>query len=256
MAFSLTSAQNINAVLDFTEKSHRAIYDKATAPLPINAFDCTHSQLVDFMSALSKKADDFGWTDRILKIPLTLPENATTEYINMLTNHAQISIDLIRAYELSYVDSQTRERQDMHCLYTCIMDSLSQEGRAKVLTEKEKYSIPSDPTDDDSDPALSGNLLLKVVLMKSIVDNRSGAFAIRMRLTELSELIVKLDYNIEKFNQQVKTLTADLSLRGETSDDLDYHLMRAYSTVPIKEWESFADRLKDDYHNMADNDPN
>ena len=32
--------------------------------------------------------------------------------------------------------------------------------------------------------------------------------------------------------------------------------MRAYSTVPIKEWESFADRLKDDFHNLVDNDPN
>ena len=206
MAFALTPAQNFDAVLDFTEKSHRAIYDKATAPLPINVFDCNHTQLFDFMSGLSKKADNFGWTDRILKIPITLPEQANTEYINMLTNHAQVSIDIIRAYELSYVDSETRERQDMHCLYTCIMDSLSQEGRSKVLTEKEKYSIPSDPTDEDSDPALSGNLLLKVVLMKSIVDNRSRAFAIRMRLTELSELIVKLDYDIEKFNQQVKHL--------------------------------------------------
>ena len=91
----------------------------------------------------------------------------------MLTNHALVSIDLIRNYELSYVDSQTRERQDMHCLYTCMMDSLSQEGRAKVLTEKDKYTIPLDPTDPDFNPALSGNLLLKVVLMKSIIDNRS-----------------------------------------------------------------------------------
>ena len=47
-----------------------------------------------------------------------------------------------------------------------------------------------------------------------------------------------------------------MSCRGETSDNLDYHLMRAYSTVPIKEWESFADRLKDDFHNLVDNDPN
>ena len=254
MAFSLTPAQTIDAVLDFTEKSHRSIYDKAIAPLSIDAFDCDHTQLVDFMTALSKKSDDFGWTDRILKIPLTLPEDPNTVYINLLTNHAQVSLDIIREYELSYVDSQTRERQDMHCLFTCVMDSLSQEGRAKVLTEKEKYTIPSDPNDPDSDPALSGNLLLKVVLMKSTVDNRSGAFAIRMKLSDLSSLIVKLDYNIEKFNQQVKRFMEDLSRRGETSDDVDHHIIKAFRTVPVKEFSNFTDRLKDDYDNLDDDD--
>ena len=59
MAFSLTPAQNIDVVLDFTEKTHRLIYEKATAKLPIDPFACDHLQLVDFMTALSKKAHDF-----------------------------------------------------------------------------------------------------------------------------------------------------------------------------------------------------
>ena len=255
MAFALTPGQNVDVVLDFGDKSHRAIYEKSVAPLPIDAFDCVNTQLVDFMTALSKKAHDFGWTDRILKIPLTLPEDPNTEYINMLTNHAQVTIETIREYELTYVATQTRERQDMHCLYTCVMDSLSQEGRSKVLTEKEKFTIPSDPADDDSEPALSGNLLLKVVLMKSTVDNRSGAYSIRMKLSELDTLIVKLGHNIEKFNHQVKHFIEDLSRRGETSDDVIYNLIKAYRVVPAKEFSAFIDRLKDDFDNMDDNDP-
>ena len=254
MAFALTPGQNVDAVLDFGDKSHRAIYEKSIAPLPIDSFDCVNTQLVDFMSALSKKAHDFGWTDRILKIPLTLPEAADTEYINMLTNHAQVTIETIREYELSYVATQTRERQDMHCLYSCLMDSLSQEGRSKVLTEKEKYTIPSDPADEDSEPALSGNLLLKVILMKSTVDNRSGAYSIRMKLSELDVLIAKLGHNIEKFNHQVKNFIEDLSRRGETSDDVIYNLIKAYRVVPVKEFTSFVDRLKDDFDNMEEGD--
>ena len=124
MAFSFTPAQNIDAVLEFTEKSHRSLYDKAVAPLSIDPFDCVNTQLVDFMSAQSKKAHDFGWAERILKIPLTLPENVMTKYMDLLTSHAQIPIKLIWNYEDSYMNSQTRERQDIHCLYTCIMDSL------------------------------------------------------------------------------------------------------------------------------------
>ena len=243
--FSLTPAQNVATALDFSLKAHRSIYEQATKPLPIDPFDCVHTQLPDFLAALTKRAHDFGWVDRILKIPETLPIDANTLYTNMLELHAIIPIDQIREYELSYVQDTTRERQDMHCLYTCIMDSLSQEGRNKVLTEKDKYTIPSDPADDDSEPAYSGNLLLKVVLNKSTVDNRSGAYSIRMQLSDLTGLIQKLEFDVEKFNSQVKRYMEDLSRRGETSDDVSFNVIKAYKSVPIKEFGTFIDRLKD-----------
>ena len=165
--FSLTPAQSVGTVLNFSNKAHRAIFEQATKPLPIDPFDCVHTQLPDFLAALTKRAHDFGWIDRILKIPEELPVQANTLYTNLLEYHATVNIDRLREYELTYVNLQTRERQDMHCLYTCVMDSLSQEGRNKVLTEKEKFTIPSDPANPDSELAYSGNLLLKVVLTKS-----------------------------------------------------------------------------------------
>jgi hypothetical protein len=251
--FALTPAQNVNEVLDFDDKAHRAIYEKAVEKLKVDPFDCEQTQLVDFMSALAKKAHDFGWVDRVMKIPLTLPEvEGETEYVNILTQHAQISFDTIKEYEQSYVSAETRERQDMHCLYTCIMNSLSQEGRLKVLPEKEKYTILTDPEDPNSEPALSGNLLLKVVLMKSTVDNRSGAYSIRMQLSDLTGLISKIGFNIEKFNLHVKGLIEDLNRRGETSDDVTFNVIKAYKEVPVKEFVTFVDRLKDDADDKDD----
>ena len=238
-------------MLNFDEKSHRAIYNNASAKLPIDAFDCVDTQLMDFMSALTKRAYDYGWVERILKIPLTLPEDADTEYVNILTNHAEVSINTIRDYEESYVQQQTRARQDTHCLYTCVIDSLSQEGRMKVLNEKDKYLIEADPTDPDNDEMVpSGNLLLKVVLMKASVDNRSGSYSIRMKLAELDNLISKMEFDIEKFNDQVKSYLEDLSRRGETSDDVNYNLIKAYKTVPVREFVAFIDRLKNDDDNQ------
>ena len=250
--FALTPAQNVSEVLDFDDKAHRAIYEKAIEKLKVDPFDCEQTQLVDFMSALAKKAHDFGWVDRMMKIPTTLPEDADTEYTNILTHHAQISFETIKDYEASYVAHESRERQDMHCLYTCIMHSLSQEGRLKVLPEKEKYTILSDPEDPNSEPALSGNLLLKVVLMKSTVDNRSGAYSIRMQLSDLTGLISKIGFNIEKFNLHVKGLIEDLSRRGETSDDVTFNVIKAYKEVPVKEFVTFVDRLKDDAEDKDD----
>ena len=246
-AFALTPAQHVDVVLNFNNKVHRTIYNGAIAPLPIDPFDCVQSQLMDFMAAITKKARDYGWSERIMLIPKTLPEGQDTEYLSMLTQHAQIPIDLIREYELSYVQNQTRERQDSFCLYTCVMDSLSQEGRAKVLNEESKYKLPLDPADPDSPlTEESGNLLLKVILIKSSVDNRSGAYSIRMKMAELDVLIVKLGFDIEKFNLQVRSFVDDLNRRGETSSDLSYNLIKAYKGVPIKEFIAFIDRMKDD----------
>ena len=150
-----------------------------------------------------------------------------------------------------YVTDQTRERQDMDCLYKCIMDSLSQEGRIKVLTEKGKYTLPEDPNDDDNTSITHlGNLLLKVVLMKTTVDNRSGAYSIRMKLSDLDTLIVMLRFDIEKFNNQVKQFLEDLSRRGETSDDVSYNIIKAYKTTPVREFVAFIDRLKDEDDNQ------
>ena len=122
-AFALTPAQHVDVVLNFNNKVHRTIYNGAIAPLPIDPFDCVQSQLMDFMAAITKKARDYGWSERIMLIPKTLPEGQDTEYLSMLTQHAQIPIDLIREYELSYVQNQTRERQDSFCLYTLVPPS-------------------------------------------------------------------------------------------------------------------------------------
>jgi len=85
-----------------------------------------------------------------------------------------------------------------------------------------------------------------VVITKSTVDNLSGAFSIRMELAQLDKLIVQLNYNIEKFNMQVKNLLSDLARRGDTSTDIIFNLIRAYRCVPVKEFTNFIDRMKDE----------
>jgi hypothetical protein len=66
-----------------------------------------------------------------------------------------------------------------------------------------------------------------------------------MELSSLVELIAKVNYNITKFNLRVKNLMNDLSQRGEISADLHFNLFRAYKTVPVDEFVSFIDCIKD-----------
>ena len=62
-----------------------------------------------------------------------------------------------------------------------------------------------------------------------------------MQLSDLTGLIQKLEFDVEKFNSQVKRYMEDLSRRGETSDDVSFNVIKAYKSVPIKEFGTFID---------------
>jgi hypothetical protein len=223
------------------------LYDKACAKLVNDEFDCAEDQLLDFMTALKQRADEFGWSKRIMMIPKD-PQDPTSTKLSLLEEHGNIPMEAITKWEKGYVDQQTRQRQDMQCLYKALMATLSRVGRTKVSTEKEKYILK----DANGADAYSGNLLLKVILTKSTVDNRSGAFSIRMELADLPNLIEKVGFDITKFNERVKGLTEDLSRRGEKSADLPFNLFQAYKMVPVPPFQTFIDRLKDEADERKD----
>jgi hypothetical protein len=248
--FSLTPATAEGNFLNFALKRDKETYNAAVKKLSDDEFDCVEENLNDFMVLLKARADEFGWSERIMSIPISDEEDLDPKEVSLLTEHASASLEQIRQHEMLYIDEESRERQDMQCLYKCLMSSLSQVGRNKVNTDKHQYILKDQLGRD----AYSGNLLLKVILKKSTVDNRSGAFAIRMEMSDLASSIEKVNFDITKFNTRVKTLMHDLSRRGEKSADLHFNLFRAYKTVPVEEFISFINNLKDDEDELGDDE--
>ena len=248
--FSLTPATAEGNFLNFALKRDKETYNAAVKKLSDDEFDCVEENLNDFMVLLKARADEFGWSERIMSIPISDAEDDDPKEVSLLTEHASTSLEQIKKNEMLYIDEESRERQDMQCLYKCLMSSLSQIGRNKVNTDKHQYILK----DQEGRDAYSGNLLLKVILKKSTVDNRSGAFAIRMEMSDLASSLEKVNFDITKFNTRVKTLMHDLSRRGETSADLHFNLFRAYKTVPVEEFIAFINKVKDDEDELGDDE--
>ena len=239
--FNVSPAAANTGLLDYKDKEAIKLYDKASAKLVSDEFDCVEEQLHDFLAMLKIRAIQFGWDKTMMMIPED-PEVATSRKTSLLDAHGSISLETIKNYEMSYVAEKSRKRQDMDCLYQCLMASLSREGRNRVLTERSKYMLK----DATGGIHLSGNLLLKVIITKSAVDNQSGAYAIRMELGKLPSLMEKYNFNITKFNERVKSLTMSLSKMGQQSADLPFNLFVAYRTVPVPEFRAAIDRLRDE----------
>ena len=232
--FVITPAQLKTDFLNFKKKADRTIYQDAKKPLSIDPFDCDKLQLTDFISALERRAMEFGWDKRIMMIPTSADSEGKIAEKSIISKHGEITMEMIKKHDRSFSHSKVRERQDMHMLYSCLMDTLSMVGRSKVIHDKDKYRIEWEEGDEIKEDALSGNLLLKLILTKTIVDNKSGSFAVRQALLNLTELIAKCEWNITKFNKQVKAMLEELGYRGEKSDDTLFNLFKTYKKVPVQ----------------------
>ena len=79
-------------------------------------------------------AKEFGWLDNetgILKIPKDLGQNPI-EYVNLVEEYGTVTIDMVRTYELTFIDQPERRAQDTYMLYLCLRVSLSEVGRSKI----------------------------------------------------------------------------------------------------------------------------
>ena len=236
--------------LNFKKKMDLKIYEKAISPLTSEKFNCDEDNLHDFLTALQYRAADQGWDNRIMMIPIN-NDPINPAKASMLTNHVKASIEWIRAHEEILANNKTRAGQDMNMLYQCLWNTLSAEGRTKINTNQSQYMVE----DAKGKSQYSGNLLLKVILQKSHVNNRSGAYSIQQKLMKLDELMVKCDFNITTFNTAVKDLLAALDRHSQQvqKEQMIFYLLKAYKSVPVNEFTSHIDYLKERHESEDDN---
>ena len=122
----------IDGVLDFTDKLHKQIYDKGCkAAYKDYAIDDQGRHA--FTTALKFKAKSFAWGGDgtgVLDVPTDEKDesgDATTKYL--LDHDGEFSLEQIRTYVKEYISKQNRVSQDDAMLFSCILNSLSSEGK-------------------------------------------------------------------------------------------------------------------------------
>lgn len=238
--FALNPAQATVGVIDFTRESNVKLHKRATSKLSEDLFDCVPEDLNHFLKLLGDRSSEFSWNDPIVGI-MMIPENPAdydTTYTNLLTNHGQISLQRIRTFEESYINTPTRAAQDTDMLYHCLMSSLSKVGRTKVMIWEKQYKI--------NDRA-SGNLLLKVIIRESHLDGNATTTVIRTKLSSLDTFINTIGCDITKFNAHVQLLLEGLSARGETTNDLLINLFKGYKAATDNTFVKYIERKQEEY---------
>ena len=205
--FALTPAlASKKKVLNYTDAGESKIFKIGTAKLSVD-IDGTPENLNLVLAAIEQRAVISGWLDTVLSIYV-----GNGECKELLTNYGDISMDEIRHHVKQYIHSNVRAAQDSMMLYTCLSNSMTQETRQKILLYKDEYYI------DGRTP--SGALLLKVLIRESYIDTNATVKFIRENLSSLDVYMVKVDSDVEKFNQYVYSNLLKLKAHGQTTMDL------------------------------------
>jgi hypothetical protein len=178
-------------------------------------FNVTAADLKPFLTDIGDRARFSGWRD-VLAIPKDLDDpdiagrDSTT---NLLTHYGCITLKQVRDHALSYYLTKSRAVQDSNQMYVCIMNTLTKEGRAKVVLHEKEYTF-------GNGDYVSGPVLLKVVIMESYIDTNATTRHICQHLSQLHEYILTVDSDIEIFNLYVNGLINSLAARGLSTQDL------------------------------------
>ena len=237
--FALSPAMAHNGIIDYSTTQGRKMYSAATAKLSEDLYDCNAEDLYTFLKALKERAREYSWDMDGVGI-MSIPDDPVnpTMFKSMIDNHGEIDIETIRAFEEVYVQGRSRSAQDAALLYKCLMNSISKEGKKKILVWEDQYQIGRYG---------SGNLLLKIIVRESHLDTNATSASIRKKLTNLDRYLPTIGQDITKFNTYVKLLVDGLRSRGEVTNDLLINLFKGYSACSDKEFIEYIKRKEDSF---------
>ena len=233
--FALTPALVNNDILDYTDQGTIKSYYRAIEPLdPV--FDVEGGTLKLFLENVKQRAESFNWMST-----LTIPKNG--QQLNLIADYGALSLQDVLDHAQSYIGQHLRNAQNSFQIYNCLISSLTDAGKARVVLESNKFTINEVP---------DGPLLLKVIIQLAHIDTRATVTVIRTRLSSLDVKISQLQDNITEFNEYVKTQRASLEARGETTHDLLVNLFKGYKAAADTRFVSYIETKEDDYNEGQD----
>ena len=212
--FALHPADAIPGVIDLTTREGIKLYQNATQSFYSDPADC-------FNCEVEGRASCFGCRDAILEISndITNPLGRTK---NLLTHYGELTLEHLCAWEITYLHGISRAAQDTAHLHLCLMNSLTQAGKDKVLLWSDQFILNRQE---------SGILLLKIIIRESHLNTNATTNSIRTKLSNLDEYITTIGCDFTKFNKHVKRLLEQLKAHGGETHDLLTNLFKAYISV-------------------------
>ena len=154
-------------------------------------FDGDPANLKIFLESLRHRARTSNW----LQI-MSIPDHTGTRR-SIIDEYGQITMLDVSTDVSKYKGRNCRDAQNCYQLYTCLLESITKEAFLKVNAYADQYLQGA-----SKEP--SGVCFLYMLIKCSTIQTKATINTIRKSLYALDSYMVKVGYNIEKFNQYVK----------------------------------------------------
>lgn len=213
-------------------------------------YDLSPEGLHTFLEMVEQRGNIMGWNqdpNGLAWIPRDpqADDLAGEENDFFFNDYARMDIDRISQWEVRATNDELRAGQDSNMLFMAIMASLTSEAIATVTLEKDKYEYTSEA---------GHTLQLGLTCLKVIADHVSNetpgmASMIRTELTNLGDLLLKLDSDIGHFNIQVKNKIRKLNKIGqkESEEDLLVSLFNAYEQAQDDDFAKYISQRRTEH---------
>jgi hypothetical protein len=258
--FALTPASAVGGILNYTKAEHSKIYKSGIRSISDTPFNCDSEGLFQFLREVEDRAIEMGWFDGVLDIAVDVLSHGEEEkdtdeekedevvYSNLIANYGTITLDQVIAHEKYYIWTDTRAAQDTYMLYQCLMSSLAPDAKKRIMLWSDQYQIEVQGTKFSS-----GVALLKIIIRESHLDTNATTNSLRTKLSNLDNYMRSVDFDIGKFNQQVKLLVQSLAARKQTTSDLLINLFKGYGAINDEEFKTWLQR-KSESHDEGENE--
>ena len=231
--FSLTPAQADNEVIIYTSSEGKKLFISATAKLNIE-FDGDPANLKIFLESLRHRARTSNW----LQI-MSIPDHTGTRR-SIIDEYGQITMLDVSTDVSKYKGRNCRDAQNCYQLYTCLLESITKEAFLKVNAYADQYLQGA-----SKEP--SGVCFLYMLIKCSTTQTKATINTIRKSLYALDTYMIKVGYNIEKFNQYVKLKRGALMSHGENTSGLITNLFVAYKGVQDSAFQTYMTAQQNTY---------
>jgi hypothetical protein len=239
--FALTPGQvNPGQYIDYSTRVGTKYWDEATAPL-LDRYNVDSAGANQFCEKVKDRAEKSGWYSTNANIISIPNENATA--IDLIDGYGRLTMDDVRNHVTGYISQQTRQAQNAVQMYHFLIDSLSEQGRLHIITEKKAYTVSVAGIEYPNGP-----MLFKLIMSKAIIDTRSTSSHIQANLMNLPSYISTIDSDIIRFNEYVKIQRAGLLARGKTVDDLLLCLFNGYMAASDATFVKYIQNHFDQYN--------
>ena len=177
--FCLTPGQiSRDLILNYSNKTDITIYEKTITPFKLT-FDGDICSIKIFIDDIMQRANDTGWYKGRGDI-IHVPVYGTP--MNVVTHYGCVSTDQIRAHATSLINRERRQSQNNKMIVKVILDSINKTVRQKITNQEGVLSV--------GNPLVrSSNLILKLIMNKTIIGTRATSAAFRSDLSNLDSFM-------------------------------------------------------------------